>query len=396
MVEEIAMTSRTRLFVLLISAPVIAFAIIGGFLGNALARGDDTYSRLRVFQDVVSLIMGNYVEEPNLERVMRGAMRGLAEGLDPDSAYLNPQEVRQVESGGAPPAGELGVQLTHQYYLRVVAARDDSPASKAGVRPGDLIRLIDTTPTRDMSVFEGERLLRGAPGSKVRLTIIRGSAVEPHVVDLVREAAPAAPQDVRGRMQGDGVGYIRVAGFGKRIGEQLRTQVAALTKSGASRLIVDVRNVAGGELVNGISAARLFVPSGTLAIREARTTGQEKILAARGDGDITLPLEVLMDTGTSGAAELFAAALSGNKRAELVGERTLGRTGTQELVKLPDGSGLWMTSSRYFTPGGAPLHVRGLEPDVVVDEPDVEFGAAAPPDQILQKAVERLALKKAA
>jgi len=394
MVKEKTMTSRTRLLAIVISAPVIAFAVIGGFLGNVMARTDDTYAHLRVFQDVVSLIMSNYVEQPNLDNVMKGAMRGLAEGLDSDSAFLTQPQVRQLDSGDQGGTADVGIELTHQYYLRVVSARDDSPAYKAGIRPGDFVRVIDSRPTRDMSAFEGRRLLRGSAGSKLTLTVIRGSAVEPHVVELVREVAPAA--DVKSRMQGDGIGYVRIASFGKRAADQLRTQIASLTKSGATKLIIDVRNTATGDLADGVTAARLFVGSGTLAIRESRPAGQQKIDTAKGDGAIALPVTLLVDTGTSGAAEIFAAALSGNKRAELIGERTIGRAGTQELVRLPDGSGLWITSSRYLTPAAAAIQGKGLEPDVPVDYQDGEFGAPAPADTILQKAIERLTVKKAA
>jgi len=389
------MTSRKRLLIILVSAPVIAFTVVGGFLGHALARTDDTYANLRVFQDVVSLIMSNYVEQPNMDSVMRGAMRGLAEGLDSDSAYLTAQQVRQVESGEQAGPADVGIVLTHQYYLRVVAARDDSPAARAGVRPGDFVRVVDSRPTRDMSAFEGQRLLSGAPGSKVKLTIIRGgSAADPHVVELTREAPPTT--DVKSRQMADGVGYVRIAAFSRRSVEQLRTQIASLTRGGAGKVIIDVRNTAAGDLAEGVAAARLFVASGTLAIRESRTAGQTKVAASKGDGQITVPISLLVDAGTSGPAEIFAAALSGNKRAELIGERTLGRAGVQELVKLPDGSALWITSSRYLTPSGAALQAKGLEPDVAVDQPEGEFGAPAPTDLILQKAVERLATKKAA
>ena len=388
------MTSRTRLLVLFVSAPVIAFAVIGGFLGNVLARSDDTYAHLRVFQDVVSLIMSNYVEQPNLDTVMRGAMRGLADNLDSDSAFLTAPQVRQIESGDQPGPADLGIELTHQYYLRVVAARDDSPAAKAGIHPGDFVRIVESRPTRDMSAFEGSRLLHGAAGSKVKLTIIRGSAAEPHIVELAREVI-AAP-DVKSRMQGDGIGYVRVAAFGKRAAEQVRTQVAALAKTGATRLIIDVRNSATGDLAEGVTVARLFVPSGTLAIRDSRAAGQQKLDAVKGDGAIAVPVELLVDAGTSGAAEIFAAAMAGNKRADLIGEHTIGRAGIQELVKLPDSSGLWITSSRYLTPAGTAIQGKGLEPTVAVDQPDGEFGLPAPPDQILQKAVERLTQKKAA
>jgi carboxyl-terminal processing protease len=289
----------------------------------------------------------------------------------------------------------VGITLTHQYYLRVVATRDDSPAAKAGIRPGDFVRLMDSRPTRDMSAFEGQRLLAGAPGSKVKLTVIRGgSAAEPQVIELTREVPGNV--EVRSRVQGDGIGYLRVSSFGRRATEQLRSQVASLAKGGATRLIVDVRNSAGGELTEGISAARLFVSSGTLAVRESRSSGQVKIAAEKGDGAVSLPLTLLVDSGTSGPAEVFAAALAGNKRAELIGERTVGRTGIQEMVKLPDGAALWITSARFLTPAGAQIQSKGIEPNVAVEQPEGDFGAPAPADAILQRAIERLSTKKAA
>jgi len=160
------MSSRTRLVVMSISAPVIAFAIVGGLLGKVMAR-DESYQYLKVFDDVVSLVQSNYVEDVKIGKVMSGAMHGLADGLDPESAYLTPDEVKQVESGSSLPPAGVGLDLTRQYYLRVVSARDNSPAAKAGIRTGDYIRAINDAPTRDMSVWEGLRALRGAPGSKV-------------------------------------------------------------------------------------------------------------------------------------------------------------------------------------------------------------------------------------
>jgi carboxyl-terminal processing protease len=393
MAKEATMTSRTRLLVILVSAPVIAFTVVGGFLGNAMARGDDTYAHLRVFQDVLSLIMSNYVEQPNLDSVMRGAMRGLAENLDSDSAFLTAPQVRQYESDQAGPA-DVGLELTHQYYLRVVAARDDSPAAKAGIRPGDFVRIVESRPTRDMSAFEGQRLLRGPAGSKVKLTVIRGSAIDPHVVELTREV-PSTPE-VKSHMLGDGVGYVRIAAFGKRTAELVRTQSAGLVKTGATKLVLDIRNSAAGDLAEGAAVARLFVPSGTITIRESRAAGQQKIEAAKADGSITVPIAVLVDNGTSGPAEILAAAIAGQKRGELIGEHTVGRAGTQELIKLPDASGLLITSSRYLTPAGVSIQSKGLAPDVVVDVREGDFGAPVPPDQILQKAIERLSGKKAA
>jgi carboxyl-terminal processing protease len=388
------MNSRTRVVVMSISAPVIAFAIVGGFLGKVIAR-EDTYQHLKIFEDVVGLISSNYVESANIDKVMRGAMHGLADALDPESAYLTPEEVKQVESGAALPTGGVGLELTRQYYLRVISARDNSPAARAGLRTGDYVRAIGEIPTREMSVWEGVRALRGAPGTKISLTIIRGNAADPHVVELTREVEPAS--SVSGRQAGGGVGIVRIAAIGPGTAAQVKSQVADLTKNGASKLIVDVRRTANGTIDDGVAIARLFVGSGTLAIRETKNGARETIAAGSGDGAVALPTTLLVDTGTCGAAEVFASALAGNQRAELIGEHTLGRAAAQKLVKLPDGAGLWLSTTRYLTPSGTPLHEKGLEPTVAVDEPDVEFGQPTPTaDPVLDKALERMSGKKAA
>src|SRR3954467_2601817 len=268
------MTSKTRLSVLLLSTPVLAFVVVGGLMGHASAKaGDETYKTLRVFQDVVSLVVNNYVEEVKVDRVMEGAMKGLADGLDPDSAYLTPQQVADAQSAAAPPDGDVGLELTRQYYLRVIAARDGSPAAKAGLQTGDYVRGIDGRPTRDMSVFEGTRLLRGQPGSKVTLTVIRGNAADPHEVALVREKPPATM--VSGRTAAPEVGYVRIASFRDGVVDQLKKQIADLSRAGAKSIIIDVRHTAEGSLENGVAAARLFVKSGTLAIKGGREADKD-------------------------------------------------------------------------------------------------------------------------
>ena len=388
------MSSSTRRVVLWISAPVIVFAIVGGFLGKVTAR-EDTYPHLRIFYDVVNLITDRYVEKPDMDKVLSGAMHGLADSLDPDSAYLTSDLVKQVEANAPLPAGDVGIDLTRQYWLRVIATRDGSPAAKAGLRTGDYVRMIGETATREMSVFDGMRRLRGAPGTKISLTIIRGNTNDPHVVELTREAAPTS--DVTGRIAAPGVGYLRVASISQRTAAQARTTIADLTKGGATKLIVDVRRTSGGSNEGAIALARLFVGNGTLTRRESRGTEAQMVSAAAGDGSVKLPLTLLIDNGTSGAAEIFGAALSGNNRADTIGERTIGRAGEQKLVKLPDGSGFWLTTVKYLTPAGTPLHEKGLEPTVAIDTPDVEFGQPEPTtDPILEKALEQFSEKKAA
>jgi len=388
------MSSRTRVIVMSITAPVVAFAILGGFLGKVMAR-EDTYQHLKIFDDVVSMISNYYVEEADIDKVMRGAMHGLADALDPDSAYLTAEQVKQVESGAPLPPAGIGVELTRQYYLRVIAARDNSPGAKAGLRTGDYIRAINDKPTREMSVWEGMRALRGTPGSKVSLTIIRGNAADPHVVDLTRENEPAS--SVTSRIAGPGVGYVRIAAIGRETASQVKSNVEDVVKKGAGKVIVDVRRVSSGSIDDGLAIARLFVGKGTLTIRETKNGARDTVTASAGDGAVTIPAVVLIDTGTSGAAEIFASALAGNQRADLIGEHTIGRAASQKLVRLPDGAGLWLSTTRYLTPAGTPLHEKGLEPTVPVDEPDVEFGAPAPTtDPILDKALERLTTEKKA
>ena len=392
------MSFKTRLSVLLLSTPVLAFVLVGGLLGNnAAARtaGDDKFQHLKVFQDVLRLVMSTYVEDVKVDEVMEGAMRGLADGLDPDSAYLTPEQTRAVQSGASLPAGDVGIELTRQFYLRVIAARDGSPAARAGVQTGDYVRAIEGKATRDLTVFEGTRLLRGAPGSKVVLTVIRGNAAEPHEVTLVREKAPAPT--VSAKMLEPGVGYIRIPAFAATTAADVKRHASELTTAGAKALIVDVRRNAEGPIDDGIATARLFVKTGTLTSKAGRArpgqtdAPQEAIVAKEGDGSIALPTQVLVSAGTTGAAEVFAAALDGNKRADLVGEHTLGRAAAQKLVPLPENRGLWLTYARYTTPGGEPIHGKGLKPDLLIDEPDVEFGAPLPTsDPILDAALQNV------
>jgi carboxyl-terminal processing protease len=383
------MTSRTRLWVLLVSTPVIAFTLVGGYLGQAMAAKDDTLQHLRVFEDVVSLVVNNYVEDVDVKQAMRGAMRGLADGLDVDSAFLTPEMVKTFETNIAPGPADIGVDVIRQYYLRIVSAREGSPAAKAGLRTGDYIRAIDGKATRDMSAFEGARLLHGTAGSKVTLLVIRGNAADPHEVVLTRERAASA--DVTSKIAEPGTGYVRVHEFTRESPVRIRQAIESLTKAGATRFLIDLRGTSKGDLDDGLATARLFVKSGTLAVKQSKST-KETVTASPGDGAIAARVVLLTNPGTSGAAEVFAAALDGNKRAELVGERTLGRAARQRLVKLPDGSGLLISVVRYQTPDGKDIHEKGLMPEVAVDEPDVEFGSTPPPgDPLLDRALKVVA-----
>jgi carboxyl-terminal processing protease len=388
------MTSRTRLWVLLISTPVIVFAIIGGYLGQVMAK-DETYQHLRVFEDVVSLVLNNYVEEVDIKKAMKGAMNGLADNLDADSGFLPANIVSAYEANQPPGPADVGVELSRQYYLRVISVRDGSAAAKAGIRPGDFIRAIDKRSTKDISIFEGDRLLHGQPGTKVSLLVIRGNAADPHDVALTRERV-ATPPELTSKMADPMTGYVHILEFSKRSPVQIKQAFDALGKTGAARYVIDLRGATRGDLDDAVGAARLFVKSGTLVVRESKAN-KETVAAQAGDGAITAPVVLLVDQSTARSGEVFAAALDGNKRAEMIGEHTVGSAARQRLVKLPDGSAMLLSYMRYLLPNGNVIHEKGLQPEVLVDEPDVEFGAPAPTtDLTLQKALEYFSQKKAA
>ena len=388
------MTPRTRASLLLVSVPIMLVAVVGGYLGQAMGR-EDTFKHLAVFEDVVSIVMNNYVEEVDPSKAMKGALHGLTDALDADSAYLTPALAKTLGTADQGGPAEVGIELIKQYYLRVVSVRDGSPAARAGLRTGDFIRVIGDKATRNMSALEGARMLRGSAGSKVSLVIIRGSTTDPHVVDLVREKLSGP--DLSSRMAAPGTGYVRVLEFSNQAVSGLKPAIEKLTRGGATTVLVDLRGTARGDLDAGIAAARLFVKSGVLAVKQGKNDQRETVSAQGADGAITVPVVLLTSAGTAGAAEVFAAALEGARRATRVGERTLGRAARQRLVKLPDGSALWLSYQRYLTPGGDEIHEKGLKPDVAVAEPDVDFGSQPPAgDPILEKALEQVSQKKAA
>jgi carboxyl-terminal processing protease len=387
------MSPKTRLWILLISTPLVLFIGVGGLLGASAppAAGQQAFSDLRLFGQIVNLITTSYVEPVDIDKVMDGAMRGLADGLDPSSAYLLPEEKDAIEAGTPLPPAGVGLVITRQFYLRVVGVEDGSPAAKAGLRTGDYIRMIDSKPTRDMSALTGTRLLRGAAGSTVTLLILRGNAADPHEVKLTRIASSGQP--VTSKKLPGGETYLRVTRFTKDAPAAIKQSADAAQKDG-SGLIVDLRGTGDGAPTDGVAAARFFVKTGTIATLAGRDN-KTVTMAGPGDGALTLPTVLLVSNGTANAAEVFAAALQGNSRATLVGEPTAGIAASQRLVKLPDNRALWMTTERYVTSNGQSIHERGLRPDVGVAEPFVPFGDTPPTtDDALAKAVEQLKIKK--
>jgi carboxyl-terminal processing protease len=381
------MSHRARLLVALLSTGLIAYISVGSLLGRVL--GDTSYGQLAVFNEVVRLVLDSYVEPVNLDRAMAGARLGMSDALDGDSAYLDPEEFRLYRQTPDAAAADVGLVLTRRFaFVMVVAARPGSPAERAGLRPGDLVKTIEGRHTRPMAAVAADRLLRGAPGSSVTLGILRAGA-EPFDVTVVRERVlPAAP---RGRLVEDGTGYVRVSDFTPSTAEDVRTQVEALGREGAVRLLLDLRDAAWGEPSDAAKVAELFMQGGPVARLAGRRDEGTLLQADAARSAWSGPLAVLVNGGTAGPGEIVAAALLDAGRGTLVGERTFGRAAVSRPVPLPEG-GLVLTVGRWVSPSGKTIHGQGVEPSVAVaarreDDEDAPEGAVRP-DRILEKAIE--------
>jgi carboxyl-terminal processing protease len=381
-----SVSPRSRLLVALASTLLIGYVAVGSLLGRVL--GDTSYGQLAAFNEVVHLVIDHYVEPVNLDRAMAGARLGLTEALDGESAYLEAEELRLHQQPPRDSDADIGLVLTRRFgFLMVVGSRPGSPAERAGIRTGDLIRTIDGRHTRPLPVPVGQRLLRGAPGSVTRLTVLRAGS-EPIEVEVVRERLASTPP--RGRVLEDGSGYLKIAEFPPRVAEEVRGEVEALRKGGARTLVLDLRGAAWGTPAEGVKVAELFVKGGLVGKLSGTKVAEQLLTADPGRNAWDRPLAVLVDGGTAGAAEIVAAALLDSGRSPLVGERTFGRAALQKVVPMPEGA-LLLTVARYWSPKGAPIHGKGIEPSVTVaagpegDEPGPEGR-----DRALEKALDLL------
>jgi carboxyl-terminal processing protease len=394
------MSARSRLFIALASTSLMAYIALGSLLGRVL--GDTTYGQLAVFNEVVRMVLEAYVEPVNVDRAMAGARLGLTEALDGDSAYLDAEEFKTIQTPMKDSDADVGLVLSRRLsFLMVISTRPGSPAEKAGVRPGDIVKTIDGRHTRPVSAPVGQRLLRGAPGSVVKMTLLR-AASDPIDVSMVRERL--APLPVQGRMLEGGSGYVKVSEVSPRTADEVRGAIETLRKSGAQNIVLDLRSAAGSP-ENGVKVAELFLKGGVVAKLSGAKTPEQILSADPARQAWDKPLAVLLDHGSTGAAEIVAAAMLDAGRGPVVGERTFGRAPVQKTIPLEQG-GLVITVARYASPKGTAIHGKGIEPSVLVESADEdddagESGTTAPQkatDPILDKALEvlRAPVKKAA
>src|SRR5215210_5308346 len=303
------MSFRTKFSLIVFSSFVALYAVVGGWLSTrAQQEGNDPGAQLRIFENVLQHIQNDYVDEPNMEKVRAGALRGLAYGLDPYSTYLTADQVRDYRDAAKDNQVGIGAELSQvSSYLYVIAPVKGSPADQAGVRAGDIIEYIDNKATRDISLYDARQLLDGVPGTEVKLRILRASA-RPLTVSVKRGTfkSPAAES----RMEAGKVGILRVNSLAAGEAADVRARLQELTKQGAQKIVLDLRNVAGGTLDEAIEVARLFIKEGGLAQTIGRESKTLKTFAA--DTKKTIfngSVVALIDSGTAGAAEVIASAL---------------------------------------------------------------------------------------
>lgn len=379
------MSFRTKFALILMSATLAIYTVVGGWISTrAQQPANDPNAQLKIFESVLQHIQNDYVDDPNMEKVRAGALRGLAYGLDPYSTYLTPDQVRQFNDRARTSQVGIGAELSQvASYLYVIAPMKGSPADQAGVRAGDIIEYIDGKATRDISLYDAKQLLNGAAGSEVKLRILRAT-VRPLTLAVKRGAfrAPAA----EARMEAGRVGVVRVNSFAQGEAGDVRARVQDLTKQGAQKLVLDMRGTAGGSIDEAVAVANLFIKEGMLA----QTSGREGKVLKTFSADPKLaifagPVVALIDAGTAGAAEVVASALLERNRGQVVGEKSFGAGAEQQLFTLRGGDGLLLTTVKWASASGKPFlgeerSRSGVSPSVEVKRP--ELADAIDPEEL--------------
>ncbi len=363
----------------MVAGITLALLIISGGGRHEVTAVEDSYERLKVFTEVLSLIQANYVDETKPRDLIYGGIKGMLETLDPHSSFMSPDLFKemQVETQGS--FGGLGIEITvKDRQLTVVAPIEGTPADRAGLHPGDRIVKIDGNPTKDMTLMDAVKKLRGPKGTSVTLTILREESPGPFELSLVREVIEV--KSVKSKDLGDGIAYIRISSFQERTGKDLVKAIEQFTQNGMSALVLDLRNDPGGLLNQAVQVADLFLDKGQLIVyTEGRIKNQDlRFSAEHGAQTPKVPMVVLVNGGSASASEIVAGALQDWKRAVVLGTKTFGKGSVQTVIPLSDGSGLRLTTAKYFTPKGRSIHGTGLMPDIIVEVPRPTLSKAQP------------------
>jgi carboxyl-terminal processing protease len=341
--------------------------------GTVASKGTDTgatYEQLRLFTEVVSIVQNQYVDEVPPKELIYSAIRGTLRGLDPHSSFLEPDSYKemQVETSGS--FGGLGIEITlRDDILTVVSPIEGTPAHRAGLQTGDRIVKIDGVVTKDMQLADAVKRMRGKPGTKVTISIVREGWTEPQDLSIVREQIRI--HSVREQQLEPGIEYIKLRQFQEQTPSDLEQALDRAKKNGMKALVLDLRNNPGGLLTAAVEVTEKFLDDGKLVVyTEGRIRNQNMRFSAHAKRAITdVPMVVLVNQGSASASEIVAGALQDYNRATVIGTQSFGKGSVQTIIPLSDGSGLRLTTAKYFTPKGRTIHGTGITPDIVVELP---------------------------
>jgi len=325
---------------------------------------------LRTFTDVFGKIKSDYVEPTKDSKLLESAIKGMLSGLDPHSAYLDPEAYRDLRVGTSGEFGGLGIEVgMEDGFVKVVSPIDDTPAQRAGIQSGDLIIRIDDTPVKGLTLNDAVKLMRGKPGSKIVLTVVRDSQDKPLKISIIR--AVIKVNSVKSRMLEPSFGYVRITQFQSNTGESLVKSVGKLKKESEGSLkglIIDLRNNPGGVLNAAVAVSDAFLENGLIVYTEGRIEdSQMKFKATPTDIMKGAPLIVLINGGSASASEIVAGALQDHKRAIIMGTKSFGKGSVQTILPLPNNAALKLTTARYYTPNGRSIQAEGIEPDIELE-----------------------------
>lgn len=325
---------------------------------------------LRTFAEVLDRVKAAYVEPLDDKTLLENAIKGMLGNLDPHSAYLAPEDFQELQESTSGEFGGLGIEVgMEDGFVKVISPIDDTPASKAGIQPGDLIIKLDGQPTKGMSMMDAVDKMRGKPGSKILLTIVRDGG-KPFDLELSR--AVIKVKSVKSQMLEPGYGYLRITQFQVNTGEEVGKALAKLKKDNGGQklrgLVLDLRNNPGGVLNAAVDVSDAFLSKGLIVYTEGRTEGS-KIEFSATPGDVLngAPIVVLVNVGSASASEIVAGALQDHKRAIIMGSRTFGKGSVQTILPMNNGTALKLTTARYFTPSGRSIQAEGITPDIQLE-----------------------------
>jgi carboxyl-terminal processing protease len=360
------MFRKKRWFFVTVIFSIALIGIAAGKWAVETVNAQNGYEELRTFTEVLTLVKKNYVDEVKTKDLVIGAIKGMINSLDPHSSYMTPEALKELQVETKGEFGGLGIHIgIKDGILTVVAPIEDTPAFKAGIKAGDKILKISGESTKNMGLTDAVSKMRGPKGTSIILTIFREGWKETKDFTIVRDIIKI--KSVKSKMLQDGIGYIKITQFQESTGPDLSTALEKLSKEGMTSLIIDLRNDPGGLLNSAVEVAEQFLPPKKLVVYIKSKSGEKTEYFTEGEKPYTdIPMVVLVNQGSASASEIVAGALKDWNRAVIIGVQTFGKGSVQSLIPLSDGSGLRLTTAKYYTPKGTSIQGVGITPDIVV------------------------------